>query len=1014
MDPKTEVNRLRVLRSTNLLDSPPEPAFDRLTRMASRLVNAPAALVSLVDERRQFFKSVVGLGEPWASARETPLSHSFCQYAVRDREPLVVNDAREHPVLKTNLAVVELDVVAYAGIPLFIQGEPIGVFCVVDDKPRVWSAEELGLLSDLAQSVVSEIELRLSLRAAEDQRALTNALLDGLGDGVLAIDQDRKFLIANAAARRMFAKGAEVGQVFPSTWSAIHRSTLPNGSKLDPEEGALPRALRGELTDGLEFTLEPPGAKEGMWVEATGRPVHGPSGAVIAAVAVYRDVTERKRRLDLFAALAHNIPRGAVVLFDADLRCLAIDGELARSDTVDSRAAVGRPMRELAGDAGKDPSFDAVEDACRRTISGESLGLDFSYGGRTFSLHTAPIRGAMRLVASGILLALDVTEQRRDQAAVRQSEQLYRAIVQNLPKGAVFMLDRDMRFLSADGSALDEIMKSSPISAGDLVGRTMSEVVPAENREATTNMVIATLQGARQRMELVRGSSYYELIAEPVVDSASGEISSALLFCFDVTERKQAHDALARERAALAQFRTFVEYISIGITILRAGCISYMNPAMLKMLGHENESALIGRTIESLIHEDDRGLVSARVIAAETSEIAPRRTRIFRKDGTTVTVESIARPFEFEGARSVVAASRDMSDEINAEVARRETIETLAAFRLTVEAIRGYAIFQLDPEGRVRTWNVSARAITGHEADEIVGSHIRIFYPPEDQGKSELALAVARSAERYEEEGWRVRKDGTRFWAGVVITALRDKSNVVSGFVKIARDLTERKQTEDAKARSLAEKTAMLQEIHHRVKNNLQMISSLLKLQARQIKDTEARAMFLDTQSRVRSIALLHESLYQSDDLGRVDMKEYLDKLVATLRRAYGETSPCDRFTIEVDRMSLPLDAAVPCGLIINELITNALKHAFDEVATRDHNEIRIVMHRESDTLVISVADNGTGFDTDFDLGRAETMGMMLVADLSSQLRGSVELVNRNGATCTIRFPAPGEGAGPT
>ena len=112
-----------------------------------------------------------------------------------------------------------------------------------------------------------------------------------------------------------------------------------------------------------------------------------------------------------------------------------------------------------------------------------------------------------------------------------------------------------------------------------------------------------------------------------------------------------------------------------------------------------------------------------------------------------------------------------------------------------------------------------------------MGRHIRIFYPPEDQAKPDVALATAASMERYEDEGWRVRKDGSRFWASVVITALRDPvTRAVSGFVKVARDLTERKQVEDARARSLAEKTAMLQEIHHRVKNNLQMISSLLNL----------------------------------------------------------------------------------------------------------------------------------------------------------------------------------------
>lgn len=152
--------RLDALRRAGLLDTPLEEAYDRLTRLAAKLLNAPVALVSLVDEERQFFKSCVGLGEPWASARETPLSHSFCQYAVARAEPLVIEDAREHPLVKDNLAIRDLDVVAYAGIPLITRGgEALGTLCVIDHKPRSWTTDQIETLTDLAASVLTEIEL---------------------------------------------------------------------------------------------------------------------------------------------------------------------------------------------------------------------------------------------------------------------------------------------------------------------------------------------------------------------------------------------------------------------------------------------------------------------------------------------------------------------------------------------------------------------------------------------------------------------------------------------------------------------------------------------------------------------------------------------------------------------------------------------------------------------------------------------------------------------------------------
>ncbi len=153
--------RLAALRKLALLDSTTEPAFDRLTRLAIKLLHVPTALVTLVDQDRQFFKSCTGLREPWGSKRETPISLSFCQYAVFQREPFIVENAHEHPLVHDNPAINELGVVAYAGIPLVTSdGYPIGSFCVIDRVPRTWSDDEIALLRDLTSMVMTEIELR--------------------------------------------------------------------------------------------------------------------------------------------------------------------------------------------------------------------------------------------------------------------------------------------------------------------------------------------------------------------------------------------------------------------------------------------------------------------------------------------------------------------------------------------------------------------------------------------------------------------------------------------------------------------------------------------------------------------------------------------------------------------------------------------------------------------------------------------------------------------------------------
>lgn len=171
--PVQNPNRLSALKNLEILDTPAEEAFDRLTRLASKIIQAPVSLISIVDSDRQFFKSLFGLPEPYASQRETPLSHSFCQYVAATGEPLIVTDARQHPELKNNLAIPDLNVIAYLGMPLTTtQGVELGSFCVIDSKPRVWTEREIEIVRELALSTMSEIELKAQVKARQEAEKL--------------------------------------------------------------------------------------------------------------------------------------------------------------------------------------------------------------------------------------------------------------------------------------------------------------------------------------------------------------------------------------------------------------------------------------------------------------------------------------------------------------------------------------------------------------------------------------------------------------------------------------------------------------------------------------------------------------------------------------------------------------------------------------------------------------------------------------------------------------------------
>jgi signal transduction histidine kinase len=217
--------RLEVLAATGLLDSPAEEAFDRLTRLASTILDTPVSLVSLVDEERQFFKSQVGLPEPWAAQRGSPLTHSFCKHVVASAAPLIVADARLNPLFDDNLAVRDLKVVAYLGIPLTTpEGQTLGSFCTIDGQVRTWSEREIKIMQDLASFVMTEIELRLlakhfhsnylRLRTLEMQREemvqmLVHDLRNPLSSLLMGLDLFQ--ISENPEEGRQCVEGAQTG-----------------------------------------------------------------------------------------------------------------------------------------------------------------------------------------------------------------------------------------------------------------------------------------------------------------------------------------------------------------------------------------------------------------------------------------------------------------------------------------------------------------------------------------------------------------------------------------------------------------------------------------------------------------------------------------------------------------------------------------------------------------------------------------------------------------------------------
>jgi two-component sensor histidine kinase/CheY-like chemotaxis protein len=214
------------------------------------------------------------------------------------------------------------------------------------------------------------------------------------------------------------------------------------------------------------------------------------------------------------------------------------------------------------------------------------------------------------------------------------------------------------------------------------------------------------------------------------------------------------------------------------------------------------------------------------------------------------------------------------------------------------------------------------------------------------------------------------------------------------------RDVTEQRRAQEQLLLSLKEKEIMLKEIHHRVKNNLQIVSSLLSLQAPTLTDPRAIDLFRDSQNRIRSMSLVHENLYQSENLAKVDFKEYLRNVTADLMRMYNVNGVS--ITVESESVHLEIDTAVPVGLIVNELISNAFKHAFKG---RNGGHVRVVLRNKPDSFVeIVIADDGVGFPEGFMPAKADSMGMHLIEGLTRQIDGTLQFQRGDGSTIVLTF----------
>jgi PAS domain S-box-containing protein len=317
------------------------------------------------------------------------------------------------------------------------------------------------------------------------------------------------------------------------------------------------------------------------------------------------------------------------------------------------------------------------------------------------------------------------------------------------------------------------------------------------------------------------------------------------------------------------------------------------------------------------------------------------------------------------------------------------------------------AILLLNENSEILLGNPAALNIFGCHSSEIIGKTLEDLVLPDQVEKIHDLLAQCRENSQSRGAGFVARRfDSKTFDAGIALATISEVETI-TGLVCIIRDITEQVRTEEKIRASLREKEVLLQEIHHRVKNNMQVISSLIALQAGYTDDAHVHQMFHESQSRIRSMALVHEQLYRSHDLARIDFSKYVNELSSNLMRSYPNAAGRIELELDADVIYLDIDTAIPCGLIINELVSNAFKHAFPNGRAG-----RITLSFKKDDTnqrTLIVRDDGVGFPQDFNVYRTETLGMQLVTSLTAQLNATIGMRQDQGTTFEIRFAVDAE-----
>jgi PAS domain S-box-containing protein len=881
-------------------------------------------------------------------------------------------------------------------------------------------------------------------RASEQNLAMT---LRCIGDGVIATDAGGRIVSTNAAAEELTGwGGGAVGELL----SEVFR-VAPGDAHEEGEQDVFRRLLRDEPASVAAASHRVLVRKDGrnLAVTESAASIRDAQGTVTGVVLVFRDVTRERdaaRRLaeseDRLARLAEALPFG-VLVFDVqsdvlgDAHIVYANSQASVESRLDVRAFVGKTLKDAMPDDFADGRERAFAAALRRAVdTGGHEIVEVDRGARGLvECHYVSLGGR-----GAAVIYNNVTEKRKAETALREREARFRELADAMPQ--------IVWTAKADGS-LDYFNRRSFEYTGttpeETCERGWASLMHPDDRQASLERWTKALEtgGAhdgRYRLKRASDGSYRWHLGRAVpIRDPKGEIAKWIGTSTDIDDQVRADEALRRNELAMRdaaartkadeRFRALLETAPDASVIVDAGGkIVLINAQTERLFGYDRRE-LQGQPVEMLLPERVRSK-HAPLRASYFSNASLRamgaglELQGLRKDGVEFPIEVSLGPLETDDGTFVSSAIRDIS-------ARKQTEERLRAsdesLRLLIGGVKDYAILMLDPNGLVTTWNAGAERVKGFASHDVIGRHFSMFYPPEDvrDGKPEMHLRVAATEGRYEDDGWRVRKDGSRFLANVVITAVSDGSGKLIGFAKVTRDVTERHVAQSALELSNRELEAFSYSVAHDLRAPLRGMNGFAQVLLNVYKDkldAEGQDWLREILSNARKMGDLIDALLSLAQVARSEISPERVDLSAVARAAAaelaaGEPGRTVEILIQAD-LAADVDARL-ARTIFDNLLGNAWKFTRRMPVAR----VEVGITGDDGPPAFFVRDNGAGFDMAFKdklfspFQRLHTVdefpgtgvGLSTVQRIVQRHNGRIWAEGRVGDGATFHFTLPGK-----